>query len=241
MISTSLQTSHQPLPCKGGMGPGLISILFSVSCWQISPSRASAEQGRCRRKGTDRQWDYPPDAECPRVPMRLCSAQTWPGAPLLLPLPGIGPPFLAQPAQHSSRTPRPFPSLAPSPSRTGCPEPGLEQKMVYFRMMPLGLAGGSQDTTTLLAEDGTALMPAGGPGTEGGGAWQSRARRSPGQQHPTAAGIPSAHRGDAAVVFPHQHWADASGDGSAGALTPLPTGHLSTGGSSPLPPRRQAD
>lgn len=48
--------------------------------------------------------------------------------------------------------------------------------MVYFRMMPLGLAGGSQDTTTLLAEDGTALMPAGGPGTEGGRAWQSRHR-----------------------------------------------------------------
>lgn len=39
--------------------------------------------------------------------------------------------------------------------------------MVYLRMMPLGLAGGSQETTTLLAEDGTALMPAGGPGTEG--------------------------------------------------------------------------
>lgn len=115
MISTSLQTSHQPLPCKGGMGPGLISILFSVSCWQISPSRASAEQGRCRRKGTARQWDYPPDAECPQVPVRLCSAQTWPGAPLLLPQPGISPPFLAQPARHSSRTPRPFPGLAPIP------------------------------------------------------------------------------------------------------------------------------
>lgn len=41
--------------------------------------------------------------------------------------------------------------------------------MVYLRMMPLGFAGGSQDTTTLLAEDGTALMPAGGPGTEGAG------------------------------------------------------------------------
>lgn len=65
------------------------------------------------------------------------------------------------------------PALPPSPSRTGCPEPGLEQKMVYFLMMPLGLAGGSQDTTTLLAEDGTALMPAGGPGTEGGRAWRS--------------------------------------------------------------------
>lgn len=37
--------------------------------------------------------------------------------------------------------------------------------MVYFRMTPLGLVGGSQDTTTLLAEEGTALIPAGGPGT----------------------------------------------------------------------------
>ncbi len=37
---------------------------------------------------------------------------------------------------------------------------------MYFRMIPLGLIGGSQDTTTLEAEDGTALMPAGGPGSE---------------------------------------------------------------------------
>lgn len=49
---------------------------------------------------------------------------------------------------------------------TGWPDPGLEQKMVYLRMTPLGLFGGSQDTTTLLADEGTALMPAGGPGTE---------------------------------------------------------------------------
>lgn len=49
---------------------------------------------------------------------------------------------------------------------TGWPDPGLEQKMVYLRITPLGLAGGSQDTTTLLADEGTALMPAGGPGTE---------------------------------------------------------------------------
>lgn len=40
--------------------------------------------------------------------------------------------------------------------------------MVYLRITPLGLAGGSQDTTTLLADEGTALMPAGGPGTEQG-------------------------------------------------------------------------
>lgn len=38
--------------------------------------------------------------------------------------------------------------------------------MVYLRMIPLGLCGGNQDTTTLLAEEGTALMPAGGPGSE---------------------------------------------------------------------------
>lgn len=66
-----------------------------------------------------------------------------------------------------------FPSSCPlHPSArgplTGWPDPGLEQKMVYLRMTPLGLAGGSQDTTTLLADDGTALMPAGGPGTEQG-------------------------------------------------------------------------
>lgn len=53
-------------------------------------------------------------------------------------------------------------------SLTGCPDPGLEQKMVYLRITPLGLVGGSQDTTTLLADEGTALMPAGGPGTEQG-------------------------------------------------------------------------
>lgn len=51
---------------------------------------------------------------------------------------------------------------------TGWPEPGLEQKMVYFRITPLGFEGGSQDTTTLLAEEGTALIPAGGPGTARG-------------------------------------------------------------------------
>lgn len=39
--------------------------------------------------------------------------------------------------------------------------------MVYLRMTPLGLWGGSHDTTTLLGEEGTALMPAGGPGTAG--------------------------------------------------------------------------
>lgn len=39
--------------------------------------------------------------------------------------------------------------------------------MVYLRITPFGLRGGSQDTTTLLGEEGTALMPAGGPGTIG--------------------------------------------------------------------------
>ena len=61
-------------------------------------------------------------------------------------------------------------SCPPHPSAldplTGWPDPGLEQKMVYLRITPLGLVGGSQDTTTLLADEGTALMPAGGPGTE---------------------------------------------------------------------------
>lgn len=57
-------------------------------------------------------------------------------------------------------------STLPRVLLTGCPDPGLEQKMVYFRMIPFGLVGGSQDTTTLLAEEGTAFIPAGGPGTE---------------------------------------------------------------------------
>lgn len=38
--------------------------------------------------------------------------------------------------------------------------------MVYLRMIPFGLWGGNHDTTTLLAEEGTALMPAGGPGSK---------------------------------------------------------------------------
>lgn len=66
--------------------------------------------------------------------------------------------------------------------------------MVYFRMMPLGLAGGSQDTTTLLAEDGTALMPAGGPGTEGGRAWHqegSEVSTQPGEVEDSAQGLAS--------------------------------------------------
>lgn len=37
--------------------------------------------------------------------------------------------------------------------------------MVYLRIIPFGLLGGNQDTTTLLGEEGTTLMPAGGPGT----------------------------------------------------------------------------
>lgn len=36
---------------------------------------------------------------------------------------------------------------------------------MYFRMMPLSLRGGSQDTKTVEAEDAAALTPAGGPGT----------------------------------------------------------------------------
>lgn len=74
--------------------------------------------------------------------------------------------FLFLPPSRSSITPQHSPP-SHCHALTGCPDPGLEQKMVYFLMIPLGFAGGSQDTTTLLAEDGTALMPAGGPGTEG--------------------------------------------------------------------------
>lgn len=89
-------------------------------------------------------------------------------------------------AQDTRARPQPCPHPH---ALTGCPEPGLEQKMVYLRMMPLGFAGGSQETTTLLAEDGTALMPAGGPGTEGARVWQSRGHRGapctplPARQH----------------------------------------------------------
>ena len=100
--------------------------------------------------------------------------------------------------------------------------------MVYFRMMPLGLAGGSQDTTTLLAEDGTALMPAGGPGTEGGRTWQSWRREAsevsaqPGEAAAPrcGAGIPTARWGGAATASPHQRRAGASRDGSAGERSP---------------------
>lgn len=73
-----------------------------------------------------------------------------------------------QPSRGGQPRPQNSPCPLPQSHRgllTGCAEPGLEQKMVYFRMTPLGLVGGSQDTTTLLAEEGTALIPAGGPGT----------------------------------------------------------------------------
>lgn len=126
-------------------------------------------------------------------------------------------------------------SPSPSPSHTGCPEPGLEQKMVYFRMMPLGLAGGNQDTTTLLAEDGTALMPAGGPGTEGGRAWQSRRREvsevsaqlGEAAAPRCRAGIPRTRWGGAARAFPCQHQAGTNGDGSVGERSARhhPTAH----------------
>ena len=51
--------------------------------------------------------------------------------------------------------------------------------MVYLRITPLGLVGGSHDTTTLLADEGTALMPAGGPGTEQGEGGVSLANGGP--------------------------------------------------------------
>lgn len=49
--------------------------------------------------------------------------------------------------------------------------------MVYLRMIPFGLWGGNHDTTTLLAEEGTALMPAGGPGSE---SWRGEKKESGG-------------------------------------------------------------
>lgn len=45
----------------------------------------------------------------------------------------------------------------------GC---GLEQKTVYFLMMPFTLRGGSQDTNTIELDAAAAFTPAGGPGTE---------------------------------------------------------------------------
>lgn len=112
-----------------------------------------------------------PGAQCPWMPLDNSAVHPKRSLLLLLLLPGISS-ALAQPGTRW-RLPAPF------PSRTGCPEPGLEQKMVYFRMMPLGLAGGSHDTTTLLAEDGTALIPAGGPGTEEGERGRAGAGSSP--------------------------------------------------------------
>lgn len=118
-----------------------------------------------------------PGAQCPWMPLDNSAVHPKRSLLLLL-LPGISSP--SRSCLASSAFPGTLWRLpAPFPSRTGCPEPGLEQKMVYFRMMPLGLAGGSQDTTTLLAEDGTALIPAGGPGTEEGEHGRAGARRSP--------------------------------------------------------------
>lgn len=44
----------------------------------------------------------------------------------------------------------------------GC---GLEQKTVYFLMIPFTLVGGSQDTNTTESDAAAAFTPAGGPGT----------------------------------------------------------------------------
>jgi hypothetical protein len=43
----------------------------------------------------------------------------------------------------------------------------LEQKTMYFLMMPLSLRGGSQDTNTTELVAAALLTPAGGPGTRG--------------------------------------------------------------------------
>lgn len=117
-----------------------------------------------------------PGAQCPRMPLDNSAVHS--KRSLLRLLPGTSSPCRS--CLASSALPGTVRGLpAPFPSRTGCPEPGLEQKMVYFRMIPLGLAGGSHDTTTLLAEDGTALIPAGGPGTEEGEHGRAGARRAP--------------------------------------------------------------
>lgn len=42
----------------------------------------------------------------------------------------------------------------------------FEQKTMYFRMMPLSLSGGSQETKTTELLEAAAFTPAGGPGTE---------------------------------------------------------------------------
>lgn len=107
--------------------------------------------------------------------------------------------------------------------------------MVYFRMIPLGLAGGSQDTTTLLAEDGTALIPAGGPGTEEGEHGRAGARRAPRslpswemRQRPAVGLASQAHPGKQLKRWCHRQ-----------AGTVLPAGHLSMGGSGPHVSQRQ--
>lgn len=45
----------------------------------------------------------------------------------------------------------------------------MEQKTVYFQIMPLSFRGGSQETNTTELVEAAAFTPAGGPGTEGGG------------------------------------------------------------------------
>lgn len=41
----------------------------------------------------------------------------------------------------------------------------LEQKTMYFLIMPLSLSGGSQETNTAELLEAAAFTPAGGPGT----------------------------------------------------------------------------
>lgn len=41
----------------------------------------------------------------------------------------------------------------------------LEQKTMYFLMMPFSLSGGSQETNTTELVEAAAFTPAGGPGT----------------------------------------------------------------------------
>lgn len=113
--------------------------------------------------------------------------------------------------------------------------------MVYFRMMPLGFAGGSQDTTTLLADEGTALMPAGGPGTAGARGWQSRQRDVPAvPARCRAASVPTVRWGAAAAALLCQHCAGARGTRSAGHPTITPPPRDSSPWAPPVPAEPEA-
>lgn len=59
--------------------------------------------------------------------------------------------------------------------------------MMYLRMMPLSLSGGSQETNTAELLEAAAFTPAGGPGT----AEEERRPQEGGQEAPLASGSPT--------------------------------------------------